>query len=701
MPIPYYDKNPDGSLGQIHYEGREYPKNIEVIDWQTYSFEDRKPDVIYIHNPYDNCNFVTSVHPRYYAANLKKYTEELVYIPYFVLQEIEPDDQTAIDGMKHFVWTPGVICADKVILQSEKMAQIYVNEYQKEAVANGFPKEHTDREWLKKKFLGLGSPKIDKVLNTKMEDLEIPQEWLRIIHKPDGNRKKIIFYNTGISALLRHGEKMLEKMQDVFRTFYENREEVALLWRPHPLIENTIKSMRPQLWEEYRRIVEQYRMAGWGIYDDTADMDRAVVLSDAYYGDGSSIVQLFKGKRKSVCIQNPLYVNKNSWQEYMLSSMRAIIYHDTLYLLSEYTNALIEINLNTRRIEVYENPYEGYRENLFIAFDLIEDEIWMAPFNAENICIFNLNTKTFTKYETLLDKIDQKFFTIFHDEKNIYLVGEEIPGIYIIGRKDKKLNRYDGYMKELQRMGIDKLGYTILDNGEKAAINNYVLSDYYCMKENKVFLSMRYIPYIISYDVEQKKFEIIPIVCKNRSQNHGLRSIWEENNRLIILGLDNNEFIVDMETKEIEEKMLAVEVENGQAYEWAVWGQNRIFYFLPTKEEIGVREKSERKISKIEIEKSDGYWREAGTYNAFGFVVNDGTTLFFQVRGNAKIYRLDINDLTIEEMEIDKEEMAFADLPSKNILYANQKSFVLSENEFVNLRSIIKQIQVERSNSEI
>lgn len=52
--------------------------------------------------------------------------------------------------------------------------------------------------------------------------------------------KKIIFYNTGIAALLEHNENMLEKM------------------------------------------VKQYRQEGWGIYDDSSDMDRTVILSDAY-----------------------------------------------------------------------------------------------------------------------------------------------------------------------------------------------------------------------------------------------------------------------------------------------------------------------------------------------------------------------------------------------------------------------------------
>lgn len=300
VPIPYFDKNPDGSLGQMHYEGREYPKNIEVIDWQTYHIEERHPDVVYIHNPYDECNYVTCVHPAFFSSNLKKYTDELVYIPYFVLGEIDPEDQKAIDQMKHFCFLPGTIYADKVIVQSEAMRRIYINEYLKEAKAHGM---HATRKELERKFLGLGSPKFDKVLNTKKEDLEIPDEWLRIIQKPDGSRKKIIFYNTSITALLQYDEQMLKKMRQVFRIFRENRDEVALLWRPHPLIPNTIRSMRPQLWAVYAELVNAYRQEGWGIYDDTADMDRAVVLSDGYYGDASSVVQLYQKTGKPVMMQ--------------------------------------------------------------------------------------------------------------------------------------------------------------------------------------------------------------------------------------------------------------------------------------------------------------------------------------------------------------------------------------------------------------
>ena len=306
VPIPYFDRKADKTLGEMHYEGAEYPANIPITNWEKYNFEERLPDVIYIHNAYDDSNLVTCVHPRFFSSNLKKYTEELVYIPYFVLEEIDPNDQVKIDAMKHFCFLPGIVNADRVILQSENMRQIYMNEYEKVVEAAG---ETIDRKQLEEKFLGTGSPKFDKVMNTKKEDLDIPEEWLRIIKKPDGSWKKIIFYNTSVTALLQYNEKMLDKMCYVFNVFKQHQNEVALLWRPHPLIKTTIESMKPQLWAEYSKIVEQYREEGWGIYDDTSDMDRAVVLSDAYYGDQSSVVQLVHKAGIPVLLQNAMIVN--------------------------------------------------------------------------------------------------------------------------------------------------------------------------------------------------------------------------------------------------------------------------------------------------------------------------------------------------------------------------------------------------------
>jgi len=98
--------------------------------------------------------------------------------------------------------------------------------------------------------------------------------------------RKIIFYNTGVSTLLQNDEKMIRKIKENLDIFRSNADDVTLLWRSHLLIEATFTLMRPQLAEEYEQLKNQYIEDGWGIYDDTAEFDRTIAVSDPTMGAG-------------------------------------------------------------------------------------------------------------------------------------------------------------------------------------------------------------------------------------------------------------------------------------------------------------------------------------------------------------------------------------------------------------------------------
>lgn len=297
VPIPYYDRNPDHSFGEFHYEGGDYPDYVPVTHYNNYDISKRRPDVIYIHNPYDDCNYVTSVDPRYYSIELKKYTDELVYIPYFVLAEPDPNDTNSVESVAHFAITPGVVNADKVIVQSEAMKQTYIK-----ALLNKFGDTAENRNILENKILGMGSPKFDK-LNDNSVDLYIPAEWSNHIFTKDGKRKKVVFYNTGVSMFLQFNNRMLRKIESVFQDFAKQKDNIVLLWRPHPLLKTTIKSMRPQLLSDYERILRVFKESDIGILDESTDLERAIKISDVYFGDISSVVELFSKQNKPVLFQ--------------------------------------------------------------------------------------------------------------------------------------------------------------------------------------------------------------------------------------------------------------------------------------------------------------------------------------------------------------------------------------------------------------
>ncbi|MDR0220359.1 MAG: hypothetical protein LBI54_03015, partial [Lachnospiraceae bacterium] len=152
IPIPYYEKNPDGTLGEMHCDGGRYPDGVPITDWQKYDIEARHPDLVFIHNPYDNGNYVSSVHPNYYSKRLCECTDLLCYVPYFVFDGALPE---------HFVTTAACVYAHKVFVQSEEIRSDYIRVFGGWLKENGIRKGHP--LWpkvanLAGKFVALGSP---------------------------------------------------------------------------------------------------------------------------------------------------------------------------------------------------------------------------------------------------------------------------------------------------------------------------------------------------------------------------------------------------------------------------------------------------------------------------------------------------------------------------------------------------------------
>lgn len=133
-----------------------------------------------------------------------------------------------------------------------------------------------------------------------------PNNWKEIVRE-----KKVIFYNTSVGSMLSGREKHIEKMKWVFEVFQKN-PEVVLWWRPHPLELSTIQSMLPHLEEQYKKLRRQYQEEVVGILDESINLHRAIAISDAYYGDWSSVVELYKATGK------PILLSVDNLKEYSL-----------------------------------------------------------------------------------------------------------------------------------------------------------------------------------------------------------------------------------------------------------------------------------------------------------------------------------------------------------------------------------------------
>lgn len=283
MPISYFERAKDRSFGLEKNEREQFPEGISLVG-EEYSIEEERPDIIYIHNPYDDCNTVTSVHPRYYSSNLKKYTENLIFIPYqanFRMTILKPLPLPAYQNV------------DYIVVQNEEHRKAFLEEFREKCVI-------------------LGSPKYDKLLSLMAQKPEMPEEWKKI-----SMGRELYYFNSGLAGMLKDTELFLRKTEEVFDAFRGN-SKYCLLWRPHPLLENTFLTMRKEYQNRFLDLKKKYLEEEIGIYDDSGEPERAVILSSAYIGDdASSMVSLFSVAEKALFIQNTHFLTseEESYQE--------------------------------------------------------------------------------------------------------------------------------------------------------------------------------------------------------------------------------------------------------------------------------------------------------------------------------------------------------------------------------------------------
>lgn len=395
IPIPYADLTPEHTAKEWHVEKELFPDYVPVIDFRSVDLEKLHPDVIFIHNPYDDCNYVTSVDSRYYSRELKKYTDCLVYVPYYVSQETNQAEALAA-----CIATPAALNVDLIIVQSENMRQMYID-----VLLNRTNMK--ERHYWEARILGLGSPKFDKVRSGIKADFPLPPAWKK---KIEG--RKVLLYNTSLDSLLLHPDKIGAKLRWLF-DFFRPREEVAFWWRPHPLTKAILGSMRPEIEEEYRTLEQAYIEAGWGIYDEGADFYPAVFWSDAYYGDASSVLYLYQETGKSMMLQDAAMLP--TYRPYWMFD----IYWDErggkLWFQPPVTNAIMSMEISTGTLCLeYQFVSESFVSDRVWGYSLIRsvgDTLIFVPFMEKQFLAYD--RKTGRSYLTALPAVEGFAYTPF------------------------------------------------------------------------------------------------------------------------------------------------------------------------------------------------------------------------------------------------------------------------------------------------
>lgn len=394
IPIPYYNRKPDGTLGEMHDESSQMPKYVPITDWKTYDLKESRPDIVYIHNPYDNTNYVTVVHPRFFSDEIKKYAEILVYCPYFYTGGYMSETHSLLRAYLY---------ADFIITQSEKMEPYF-------------------HPQIRSKLLPLGSPKVDRIL--QFQDKKYLSRWWK-----DAEEKKYFLLNLSISSVLAHNEAQLRKIQYIVECFKKFKTAV-LVWRPHPLLAETLRAMRPELLEKYQEITAEIRKLGNAVIDENADVTISVCAADAYIGESSSsMVALFGVQGK------PVFITKTGIVEDYTPDIKVEACFDCqkcderLWAIGGFSSYLYELDLDFTVVGQYEIPGELLDgERLYNQIVLSGKKIILVPYHACEIAVFDRETHSFTKYGYRNAQKD-KYVSGIADGEKIYMIpaiGESI-----------------------------------------------------------------------------------------------------------------------------------------------------------------------------------------------------------------------------------------------------------------------------------
>ena len=282
--IPYYKLNRQQQPTELVYEASLFPAEVPITHYSQYDVAAEQPDMIFIHNPYDDTNNVTRVPEQYYSYNLKKHTEKLIYSPYGMMGYYNPNEGAFM------CCTNAVMVADKVLVQSERVKQIYI-----------------DHGVSRSKLLALGSPKVDAVVEGLKQPPIYPEGWEERL-----KGRKVFLLNTHLSYFIRGYVYALENpgKSDYAKWFHEqifeqllNREGCALIWRPHPLMKTTLESRNLydslKFVEELERKIEESDNA---VLDMHGEYDISFRVSDALVTTYSSMIPEYMISGKPIYI---------------------------------------------------------------------------------------------------------------------------------------------------------------------------------------------------------------------------------------------------------------------------------------------------------------------------------------------------------------------------------------------------------------
>ena len=250
-----------------------------------------------------------------------------------------------------------------------------------------------------------GLVSIDEI-EVKEETKELLPEWIPLTRKADGSCKKVVLSANDTALYAAYGDKALDRLEQRLQIFEQVKDSVLLWWRPHPVMIKVLSQISMDLGERYQSILNRYRKSGWGICDETDNVDRAVEVCDIYYGDMNAIIQPFQNVCKPIMLamtdcgaeweQAAFSNNEGRKEEFrvFLSASDFVDYGGKIYFANTNYNVLAVINKETRMLEEHIPFIETLSDtsNMHMHCAHVHNKIYFLPAGVQYLHIYDMES---------------------------------------------------------------------------------------------------------------------------------------------------------------------------------------------------------------------------------------------------------------------------------------------------------------------
>ena len=373
----------DGSTKrEVIYKDWLTPLGIKHILYDHYDMASICPDITFFSQPYESCTL-----PMFWPENMSKYSK-VVFLPYYTCIMMDRKNPIYSDI---FFESPTEKFSWKIACQSKYMKKYY-SLYASRKGEN---------------VLVTGLPKWDYPYNLTKENTPCPDEWKMKI-----KNKKVFLWNTHFTI----GDSCLLDRFDEFISIFENSNDIALIWRPHPMLHTIVKLYFPDEYQKYLELIHRIEVSSNMMIDKNDIYGLAFVWSDALITEVRSLAEQY------LFMDKPILYTVNITDEEIQSKYYT---EDKLFdfLKIPFSNSIDKTKKFISNIcadnDVWKNDRKSLKDTYLSLADgsvglRLSNEL-LRDFRTENIG---------SKYNTIIETIKKNKYLIIGEKQNNVIVSK-------------------------------------------------------------------------------------------------------------------------------------------------------------------------------------------------------------------------------------------------------------------------------------